>query len=78
MIYAGIDAGSRAIKIVLMDADTLEIMGKGLTDQGVEQDRLASELFDRISWIATTSKRRAILARCSITCGLRSFDSPNT
>lgn len=48
MIYAGIDAGSRAIKIVLMDADKLEIVGKGITDQGVEQDKLASELFDRV------------------------------
>jgi len=48
MICAGIDAGSRAIKIVLMDADNMEAIGKGLTDQGVEQDRLASELFDQV------------------------------
>jgi len=48
MICAGIDAGSRAIKIVLMNADNLEVIGKGLVDQGVEQDKLASELFDRV------------------------------
>jgi len=48
MICAGIDAGSRAIKIILMNADNYEIMGKGVTDQGVEQDRLASELFNRV------------------------------
>ncbi|MFC1635896.1 acyl-CoA dehydratase activase [Planctomycetota bacterium] len=48
MIYAGIDAGSRAIKIVLMDADTMEVVGKGITDQGVEQDKLALELFERV------------------------------
>jgi predicted CoA-substrate-specific enzyme activase len=48
MISAGIDAGSRAIKIVVMDDDNHKIVGKGLTDQGVEQDRLASELFDQV------------------------------
>ena len=48
MICAGIDAGSRAIKIVLINADNLEIVGKGLTDQGVEQNRIASELFDHV------------------------------
>ena len=48
MIYAGIDAGSRAIKIVLTNADNLDIVGKGLTDQGVEQDKLATDLFDRV------------------------------
>ena len=48
MICAGIDAGSRAIKIVLTNADNLDIVGKGLTDQGVEQDKLATDLFDRV------------------------------
>ena len=46
MICAGIDAGSRTIKIVLLETDNLDIVGQGITDQGVEQDRLASELFD--------------------------------
>ncbi len=85
MIFAGIDAGSRTIKVVLIDADTkacrkhephvkrgakykkylapgftggsqfgfpevskLQIVAKGLADQGVEQDKLAKELFERL------------------------------
>ncbi|MGE5293202.1 MAG: acyl-CoA dehydratase activase [Solirubrobacterales bacterium] len=47
MIYAGIDAGSRAIKVVLIDADGSRIVGKAHADQGIEQGRLACELFDR-------------------------------
>ena len=47
MIYAGIDAGSRAIKIVLIDKK-MRVIAQGLTDQGVEQDRLASTLFKSI------------------------------
>jgi len=45
MICAGIDAGSRAIKIVLIDAGNMRVVAKGLADQGVEQDKLASKLF---------------------------------
>jgi predicted CoA-substrate-specific enzyme activase len=45
MICAGIDAGSRTIKVVLIDAESLQIVAQGLADQGVEQDRLASQLF---------------------------------
>lgn len=48
MIYAGIDAGSRAIKIILIDTENMRVIAKGLTDQGVEQDRLASGLFKRV------------------------------
>ena len=48
MICAGIDAGSRAIKIVLIEAPTMQVVAKGLADQGVEQDKLASELFERV------------------------------
>jgi predicted CoA-substrate-specific enzyme activase len=48
MICAGIDAGSRTIKIVLMDALSLSVMAKGLTDQGVAQDKLTLELFERL------------------------------
>ena len=47
MICAGIDAGSRAIKIVLLDAGRGEVVASGTTDQGVEQDALASQLFRR-------------------------------
>lgn len=47
MMYAGIDAGSRAIKIVLID-DGLRIVAKGHVDQGVEQDKLACRLFEKV------------------------------
>jgi predicted CoA-substrate-specific enzyme activase len=46
MIYAGIDAGSRAIKVVLIDANGSGIIAKSQTDQGIEQDQLACELFE--------------------------------
>ncbi|MHC4167934.1 MAG: acyl-CoA dehydratase activase [Planctomycetota bacterium] len=48
MICAGIDAGSRAIKIVLIDAGSMQVVAKGLADQGVEQDKLVSELFEQV------------------------------
>ena len=48
MICAGIDAGSRTIKIVLVNANSNEIIASALTDQGVEQDRLASALFENV------------------------------
>ncbi|MGB2861926.1 MAG: acyl-CoA dehydratase activase [Sedimentisphaerales bacterium] len=48
MICAGIDAGSRAIKTILIDTENMQVIAKGLADQGVEQDRLASELFKRV------------------------------
>jgi predicted CoA-substrate-specific enzyme activase len=48
MIYAGIDAGSRAIKIVLMDSGNLRIIAKGLEDQSVEQDKLTLRLFRKL------------------------------
>jgi predicted CoA-substrate-specific enzyme activase len=48
MICAGIDAGSRAIKIILIDTENMQVTAKGLADQGVEQDRLVSALFKRV------------------------------
>ena len=48
MIYAGIDAGSRAIKIVFINTENMQVIAKGLTDQGVEQDKLTSQLFENI------------------------------
>ncbi len=46
MICAGIDAGSRTIKVVLIDGETLEVRTGGIMDQGVEQDALAKKLFE--------------------------------
>lgn len=48
MICAGIDAGSRTIKIVLMDAETKTVITKGLIDQGVEQEKLVLDLYERL------------------------------
>ncbi len=48
MMYAGIDAGSRAIKVVLIGDNGSEIIAKGQADQGVEQDRLAGRLFEQV------------------------------
>ncbi len=47
MICAGIDAGSRSIKVVLFDTEQSRVLASGLADQGVEQPRLATELFER-------------------------------
>jgi predicted CoA-substrate-specific enzyme activase len=47
MMYAGIDAGSRAIKVVLIDEGS-GIVAQGQVDQGVEQDKLAGRLFERV------------------------------
>ena len=48
MICAGIDAGSRAVKILIIDADTSHVVGSVTADQGVDQDTLAGALFDRL------------------------------
>ncbi len=48
MICAGIDAGSRTIKIVLLDNNSRKVLGRGLSDQGIEQSKLASCLFERV------------------------------
>ena len=48
MICAGIDAGSRAIKVVFFDTAASRVLASGLADQGVEQERLATELFDQL------------------------------
>ena len=45
MIFAGIDAGSRAIKICLID-ENKNTLGSGLRDQGVKQALLAAQLLE--------------------------------
>jgi len=47
MICAGIDAGSRSLKVVLFDSERSQILSTGIADQGVEQQRLAAELFEQ-------------------------------
>ncbi|MFZ1934327.1 MAG: acyl-CoA dehydratase activase [Thermoguttaceae bacterium] len=48
MICAGIDAGSRTTKVVLLDGDGCEVVAAGVVDQGIEQDALAESLLDRL------------------------------
>ena len=48
MICAGIDAGSRAIKVVLLDTDGFNVMASGIADQGIEQEALALWLFEKV------------------------------
>lgn len=48
MLYAGVDAGSRAIKVALFDADRAAPIGFGVVDQGVAQPALARELYERV------------------------------
>ncbi len=48
MICAGIDAGSRAVKVVLWDAQGQRVRGEGCSDQGVRQDDLAGRLLDDV------------------------------
>ena len=47
-LFAGIDAGSRAIKIALVNAAGDHVVATGTCDQGVDQAALASELMSRI------------------------------
>jgi predicted CoA-substrate-specific enzyme activase len=47
MICAGIDAGSRSLKVVLFDHAEGRVRAATIADQGVEQGRLAEELFER-------------------------------
>ena len=48
MICAGIDAGSRTLKVVLVDADLLGPVAWGVVDQGIDQDRLALDLLEKL------------------------------
>jgi (R)-2-hydroxyacyl-CoA dehydratese activating ATPase len=47
MICCGIDAGSRSIKAVLFDTEQSRVLGASIGDQGVDQRRLAEELFEQ-------------------------------
>jgi len=47
MICAGIDAGSRTIKVVLIDAETRQVVARGIADQGVAQKSLTEQVFLR-------------------------------
>ena len=87
MIVAGIDAGSRTIKVVLLETGSGATLAAGCIDQGIEQDSLAMGLLDRLlaerglarrdlaSTVATGYGRRLIRAAdrtvTEITCQAR-------
>ncbi|MGD0517431.1 MAG: acyl-CoA dehydratase activase [Thermoguttaceae bacterium] len=48
MICAGVDAGSRTTKVVLLDSGSLDVVAGGVVDQGIDQDELAGNLFTRL------------------------------
>jgi predicted CoA-substrate-specific enzyme activase len=56
MICAGIDAGSRTIKVVLLDAKKHDILASGILDQGVQQEALALQLFEKVLMDANASR----------------------
>ena len=77
-IYAGIDAGSRTIKVALLDAARGRIVATGVADQGVQQDALAAELFDRtlrekdlarqdVGFVVATGYARSIVSAADTT-----------
>lgn len=47
MITAGIDAGSRAVKIVLYNADSSDVIDSACCDQGIDQRRRTQTLFEQ-------------------------------
>ena len=61
MIGAGVDGGSRAIKVVVMDAGRDEVIASGVRDQGIEHDRLAGDLLDEL--LGTAGRARRDVAR---------------
>ena len=56
MIFAGVDAGSRAIKIVLLGQGR-QIVARGQVDQAVRQGELAESLYDRLLKEAGAARR---------------------
>jgi len=48
MICAGVDAGSRTLKIVLLEAESRAVVASGVVDQGVDQEALAADLLEKL------------------------------
>ena len=48
MFFAGVDAGSRTIKVALINDEDRRIVASGIYDQGVRQTALAQELFHKV------------------------------
>ncbi len=60
MIVAGIDGGSRTIKVALLETTSGQVIGTALCDQGIDQNRLAEELLGQT--LAQHGVARASLA----------------
>lgn len=56
MLSVGVDAGSRTIKVVMIDGQDLRIRGSGIVDQGVDQARRTKNLFHQVLNEAGSSK----------------------
>jgi (R)-2-hydroxyacyl-CoA dehydratese activating ATPase len=48
MICAGVDAGSRTTKVVLLESGSLDVVAAGVVDQGIDQDALAGNLLEQL------------------------------
>jgi len=66
MICAGIDAGSRAVKVAVIDANTLSVIATGTADQGVHQVESAAELLARVCAEARIATRDVV---CTVATG---------
>jgi predicted CoA-substrate-specific enzyme activase len=58
MICAGIDGGSRALKIVILECKSRRVLAAGVLDQGVDHDGLARRLLDDLLKEAGVERRR--------------------
>lgn len=65
MIAVGIDAGSRALKIVFLDVESRQLVASSAAAQGVHGNELANETLDRM--LAEHALSRANIARCVAT-----------
>lgn len=77
MISAGIDAGSRTTKVVIFDSEGRQILGRGIMDQGIEQERLAAELLEQ-TCRTTQLSRSAIGAIVATGYGRNALKFANT
>jgi predicted CoA-substrate-specific enzyme activase len=48
MICVGVDAGSRTIKVVVLESHGHRVLGSGVADQGVEQNAIARRLLQTV------------------------------
>jgi predicted CoA-substrate-specific enzyme activase len=48
MLFAGIDAGSRTVKAVLVEGEGISVVASGIRDQGIRQSELAESLLNDV------------------------------